>query len=46
VKCSQKIAHTGCEPWPFSLQESTLTGELAGQLLNRLQSALINHIRL
>jgi len=37
------MAHVGCEPWPLSSQESTLTRQ-PGQLMNRLQSALINHI--
>jgi len=42
VKCNRKNAHAGREPWPFSSHESTLTGELSGQLLNRLQSACTN----
>jgi len=40
------MSHVEHKPRPFSLQESTLTRELAGQLINRVQSALINHIHL
>jgi len=42
----RKMSHVEHKPRPFSLQESTLTRELAGQLINRVQSALINHIHL
>jgi len=30
----------GLEPWAFSLQESTLTAQVAGHSVSRLQSPL------
>ena len=40
------MAQVGLKPWQFSSQESTLTAEPAGHWMNKLQSPLINHIRL
>jgi len=37
VNTTEKITHAEREPWPFSSQESTLTIELANQLLNSEQ---------
>ena len=38
----KKVTQVGLEPWPFTLQESTLPTEPAGHSVDRLHSPLFN----
>ena len=40
VKCNQKMAQVGFEPWPFSLQESALSAEPADHSTKCLRGPL------